>query len=122
MFEVTYTNVSRLILIISVFYVFYPRRPRNIIGKIFVHLPLLLIPLWNRYDKFFNPEDFIRVDVVFYYPIFAVVAVMYFLRVIRLFGFLGDDFSLSESLTKWGRKFGFLDDETSFFEKGDEVD
>ena len=87
MFESAYENVGIWLLIIPVLYIFYPRRPKNIIGKILVHLPLLLIPIYIRYERLMPMEMNIRIDLLLFYPLLIAAAIMYLRRLSKLYWF-----------------------------------
>lgn len=108
MYEEAYANIGSMMLIISVLYFFYPRQPKNILGKILVHLPLLLIPLYLSYERLMPIEMNIRIDIFLYYPLFFAVGIMYLLRLGKLLGLIRYEFKLI--------------DFSKIFKKGDEID
>ncbi len=85
MYAEAYGNIGLLMLVISIVYFFYPRRPKNIVGKILVHLPLLLPILYINYERLMPIEMSIRIDIFLYYPLFVVVSIMYLRRLVKLY-------------------------------------
>jgi len=50
---------------------------------VFVHLPLLIPPLWIVYQQYMSTELNIRIDLFVYPILFMVISLIYLLRLIE---------------------------------------
>lgn len=76
-----YVPIFFLIQAVCVACVFYPWRLSWPYARLLLHLPLALIPLWLIYESVMPQGMNIRVDLLFLCMEFAVVGVIYVIRI-----------------------------------------